>query len=165
MTKAHLSTIALRALTAFLSLAFLGALGFSSSSALAKEPKPLFQNDEMLKIRIEASFKELIRKAANSTAPYPATLILDGNASEQHMIALSARGNSRRGKNFCKFPPLRVEFTEKTPRDYALLQTKTAKAGYPLPSIEFLPAVLLTGIHCLQTIQCHDWPQPQSSHG
>jgi hypothetical protein len=102
-----------------LSLALLAIMGASSVTASAKDPKPLFQTGEMLKIRIEAPFKDLTRKATRSTDPYPATLILEGDASEQHTIALSARGNSRRNKDLCTFPPLRVEFSEK-PEDMSL---------------------------------------------
>lgn len=81
--------------------------------ASAKEPKPLFRDDSVLKIRIEAPFKDLTRKAARSTDPYPATLILEGDAPEQLAFTLSARGKSRRNRNLCAFPPLRVSFDEK----------------------------------------------------
>lgn len=81
--------------------------------AVAKDPKPLFAEDDVLSIRIEASFKELKRTAARSTDPYPATLIVEGAAPERHAIMLSPRGNSRRNRDLCTFPPLRVTFPEK----------------------------------------------------
>ena len=79
----------------------------------AKEPKPLFQNSDMIKIRLEAPLKDLIRKSEQSMDPYPATLIVEGANPEQHAIMLSARGNSRRNRGLCTFPPLRVAFDEK----------------------------------------------------
>lgn len=91
-------------------------LGFAilfTSTARADEPKPLFQNDDVISIRIEGPFKQLLRKAKSSTDPYPATLVVDGANPEQHAIMLSARGNSRRSRGLCTFPPLRVEFSEK----------------------------------------------------
>ncbi|NOX95483.1 MAG: hypothetical protein GXP04_10445 [Alphaproteobacteria bacterium] len=88
-------------------------LSFSFATASAKDPKVLFQSDEMLHIRIEAPFGELTRKAPNSTDPYTATLILNGEIKEQHAITLSARGRSRRDRNLCTFPPLRIAFNEK----------------------------------------------------
>ena len=81
--------------------------------AQAKDPKPLFASDEVIQIRIEAPFRDLIRKAPNSTDPYPALLTLESASGEQHAIMLSARGNSRRDTNLCRFPPLRVAFNEK----------------------------------------------------
>lgn len=82
-------------------------------TAAAKDPKPLFTNDDVLNIRIEAPFKELKRAAARSTEPYPATLIVEGDTPERHAIMLSPRGNSRRTRDLCTFPPLRVTFPEK----------------------------------------------------
>ena len=88
--------------------------------AAAKEPKPLFADDTVIALKIIAPFSDLIRKAPNSTDPYPATLILGGDeAQETHDIMLSARGKSRRDKVNCKFPPLRVEFVQK-PDDASL---------------------------------------------
>ncbi|MEO1241209.1 MAG: hypothetical protein AAFX54_04820 [Pseudomonadota bacterium] len=100
----------------FQTLCFLAGLMIAmtvGAIASAKEPKPLFRDDSVLKLRIEAPFKELTRKAARSTDPYPATLILEGAAPEQLSFTLSARGKSRRNRNLCTFPPLRVSFDEK----------------------------------------------------
>lgn len=83
------------------------------SPALAAKPHPLFAEDGLIKIRIVAPFKDLIRNAEKSTDPYPATLALLGDAPEEHAIALSARGLTRRNADVCKFPPLRVEFNDK----------------------------------------------------
>ena len=98
--------------SAVISTLLLGAV-ILLSTARADEPKPLFQNDDVISIRIEGPFKQLLRKAKNSTNPFPATLIVEGAAPEQHAIMLSARGNSRRSRGLCTFPPLRVEFNEK----------------------------------------------------
>ena len=97
-------------------LTFLLVVG-AISTAAAKDPKPLFANDEVLTIRIEAPFKDLKRKAARSTDPYPAILIVEGPSPEQHAIMLSPRGNSRRTRDLCTFPPLRVTFPEKPAED------------------------------------------------
>lgn len=89
-------------------------IGLLAGSAFAAEdPKPLFADDALIKIRIEAPFSDLIGKASRSTDPYPATLHYESDQPETHNIELSARGKSRRDKQNCKFPPLRVEFTEK----------------------------------------------------
>jgi len=85
----------------------------------AKGAKPLFQDNSVLIIRIEAPFSEIKRKSENSTDPHSATLYLGGDAPERHTIELSARGNSRRDKNICTFAPLRVAFSDK-PADGSL---------------------------------------------
>lgn len=91
----------------------------SAAAMAADDPKPLFAGDAVLTIRLSAPFRELIRTAPDSTDPYPATLSLLGDPGEEHAIELSARGNSRRNKKVCDFPPLRVAFTHK-PDDFSL---------------------------------------------
>ena len=83
------------------------------SAAHAKGVKPLFDDDSIIQIQITAPMRELVKKAPDATDPFPATLTLLGDAVEEHAIALSARGNSRRDPNVCKFPPLRVAFNDK----------------------------------------------------
>ncbi len=90
-----------------------------TSPSFAKDVKPLFQEDSILKIRIEAPFSKITRTSEKSTDVYPAMLHLDGAIPERHAIDLSARGNSRRDKSVCTFPPLRVAFNEK-PGDASL---------------------------------------------
>lgn len=89
------------------------------SAANAKDAKPLFDDDSVIQIQITAPMRELVKNAPDSTDPFPATLTLLGEATEEHAIALSARGNSRRDPSVCKFPPLRVAFDEK-PEDASL---------------------------------------------
>ena len=81
--------------------------------ATAKDPHPLFAGAEKIDLTITAPFGELTRKAARSTDPFEASLDYHGAAPETHSIQLSARGNSRRDKVVCDFPPLRIEFLEK----------------------------------------------------
>ena len=91
------------------------------TAANAENAKPLFADDSVLNIQITAPFRDLIKQAPKSTDPYPAALTLVGDSGEEHMIALSARGNSRRDTIVCKFPPLRIEFNEK-PTDGSLFK-------------------------------------------
>lgn len=91
-------------------------LGFSFIPALAyaKDPKPLFSDDATIKIRLEAPFGIIMAKAERSTDPYSARLtLIDAGAPETHTITLAARGNSRRNKDNCRFPPLRIRFGNK----------------------------------------------------
>ncbi|NNE39973.1 MAG: hypothetical protein HKN14_03525 [Marinicaulis sp.] len=91
----------------------LAAVSAITSTAAAKKAKPLFRADDTIKVTINGPIKQIQRKAPYATDPYDATLILEGDAAEEHAIILSARGKSRRNKNLCTFPPLRVEFKVK----------------------------------------------------
>ncbi len=89
-------------------------IALSWNGALAASgPKPLFASEDILKLRIEAPFDDLVRAAPTSTKPYEAKLILLEPNPEVYSIYLSARGVSRRSPSYCEFPPLRIEFREK----------------------------------------------------
>ena len=83
------------------------------NAALAKQAKPLFSSDDVIKIKLVAPFSDLKRKASRSTEPYDGRLTVVGLSPESHVITLAARGNSRRRPDVCKFPPLRVKFPKK----------------------------------------------------
>ncbi len=89
------------------------AMLFILPNAVAKEPKPLFADDQVIKLKISAPIDKIARKARTSTDPYDATLTLLGEDQEIREILLSARGNSRRRPEVCSFPPLRIEFKQK----------------------------------------------------
>jgi len=84
-----------------------------TAAAHAKGDAPLFADDEPLQIQIVAPFKDLVRTAPKSTDPYAGELRVIGAGPDAHLIELRARGNSRRARNTCQFPPLRVEFQTK----------------------------------------------------
>lgn len=71
---------------------------------------PLFRNSQTITVEISGPLKEIARQAPRSTDPHPATLVANG---ETHQITLAARGVSRRQRESCHFPPLRIKFQEK----------------------------------------------------
>lgn len=77
---------------------------------------PLFADDGVLDLTLTGPIKDIARQAQRSTEARPATL---SAAGETHAIELSARGVSRRKKENCSFPPLRIAFTQK-PGDASL---------------------------------------------
>ena len=83
--------------------------GIPSIAQSPSPPKNLFSQDEILELEISAPFSDLTRKMARSTDPFPAKIhnLTDG---ETLGLELSARGNSRRTRGICQFPPLRVRF-------------------------------------------------------
>jgi hypothetical protein len=88
---------------------------------------PLFASDDILKLRIEAPFDDLIHSAPHATTPYDATITLLTPNPETHSIRLSARGVSRRDPATCYFPPLRIEFKEKPAADSLFKGQKNLK--------------------------------------
>jgi hypothetical protein len=100
------------------SLHFLVAIVALTGPAVAAGETPLFSSSEPVAITISGPVSEIVRKAASSTEPHPATL---SYAGESHAIDLSARGNARRRPEVCKFPPLRVKFAAK-PADGSLFE-------------------------------------------
>jgi len=91
--------------------AFLGAS--IGAPAIAQAPaQPLFASEELLKLRIEAPFDELLRGASVSPKPFDARLTVQGPTPESFAIRVSARGVSRRNPATCEFPPLRIEFVQ-----------------------------------------------------
>lgn len=81
-------------------------------SPIANAADPLFSNESVIKIRIDAPFKKIVKTAKRSTEPFAAQLTLEGTQTETHNITLAARGKSRRTLGICKFPPLRVKFPD-----------------------------------------------------
>ena len=79
------------------------------TSSQAAEPEPLFADDSVIHLEIRGPLSAVARNAA----PTPATLTLKGAAPETHAVQLSPRGITRRRRETCTFPPLRVEFAAK----------------------------------------------------
>lgn len=96
----------------------------ASAPARAGEATALFAAAQPIEITITGPINEIARKAAVSTDLHPATL---SHGAEEHVIELSARGNSRRRPETCKFPPLRVSFSEKPPKDSLFHKQKNLK--------------------------------------
>ena len=92
--------------------------GVAALAALMTPPahaaaKPLFAADDLLNLRIEAPFADLLRAAPRSTAGFDAKLTVLSGTQETLAIKLSPRGISRRNPENCDFPPLRIEFKDK----------------------------------------------------
>ena len=80
-----------------------------AAPAQGAEPRPLFADDAIIRLEIRGPIDALPRAAG----PTPATLTLKAAVPETHAIRLSPRGITRRRRETCPFPPLRVEFDAK----------------------------------------------------
>jgi hypothetical protein len=105
-------------------LAGLFAAFLAAAPASAQEATALFSSLDPIEITIAGPVLEIVQKAATSTVPKPATLKAGDEALS---IELSARGNSRRRPDVCKFPPLRVRFTAPPPEGSLFRKQKSLK--------------------------------------
>ena len=86
------------------------------SGAEAQEiraPDPLFQSDDILDVRIVAPISTLVSERPIDTE-LPGTFQYTNSAGEavELDIKLRTRGNFRRDKDNCRFPPLRLNFVK-----------------------------------------------------
>jgi hypothetical protein len=92
------------------------AIAWLAAAPAAARPR-LFADEAPLKIVITGPVPTLVRNAATSTRPYPATLTVtdDGAPSQTVPIQIAARGHSRR-EEYCSFPPILLRFDKPTVR-------------------------------------------------
>ncbi len=95
-----------------LAAAALGALLVAAPAPAQSAATPLFASDEPIRLTIRGPI-DAIAKNAKSNEARPAALTLVGAAPETHAIRLTPRGLTRRRKETCPFPPLRIEFAAK----------------------------------------------------
>src|SRR4029453_16829498 len=89
----------------------LGLLLAASAAAAAEPAKPLFADDQVIRVTVKAPIGRL---ASSEDRPriVRGTLAI---GSESLPIRLSPRGITRLRKETCQFPPLRVDFTGAPP--------------------------------------------------
>ncbi|MEE8295625.1 MAG: hypothetical protein V3R64_07920 [Sphingomonadales bacterium] len=79
---------------------------------------PLFQEEEVIKITLEAPLKQLIKAARTGRDTFEGSLVLHlSEGPVDLLVKVSPRGNSRRTGGFCRFPPLKIDFNKKQVSD------------------------------------------------
>jgi hypothetical protein len=94
-----------------LAAATFSILSWANAVRAADDPKPLFVSDEVLSLTLAGPLDTISRD--KGAKPVSGVLKVGGAAPETLPVSLSVRGITRRTKEICTFPPLRVEFTEK----------------------------------------------------
>ena len=90
--------------------ALCAAVPGSAHQGAAGEVTPLFADDSIIVVTLTGPVRSIARRAQRSTKPHDARL---DAAGESHAITLAARGKSRRERDKCRFPPLRIAFPDK----------------------------------------------------
>ncbi|MCZ6854602.1 MAG: hypothetical protein O7G86_11850 [Gammaproteobacteria bacterium] len=98
-----------------LSTALLAALIGSLAPSVEAAPDPLFATDTLLEITLNAPLRAIIRDRANAPEDRPGTLGYTGQDGNEIWIdvGVRARGKSRREKDTCRFPPIRINVQKK----------------------------------------------------
>jgi hypothetical protein len=86
-------------------------LAWANPVRAADGPKTLFASDDVLSLTLTGPIDTISRDVA--AKPVSGVLKVGGAAPETLPVTLSVRGITRRRKDICAFPQLRVEFAEK----------------------------------------------------
>ena len=86
-------------------------LASTAGARAATPPAPLFASDAPIPISIRGPVSAIAKSAERSPVPRDGTLSLTGSA-DQLVVRLSPRGITRRRKETCQFPPLRVDIVQ-----------------------------------------------------
>ncbi|MEZ4687051.1 MAG: hypothetical protein R3B47_13585 [Bacteroidia bacterium] len=80
-----------------------------SLHAFSQKIAPLFQDSSVLELELFTDFKELTRDVGDERESHPAKICLKGSR-DTFELKLKVRGNFRRKRHNCNFPPLRLDF-------------------------------------------------------
>jgi len=89
--------------------------GAAPAQAAPARPTRLFSANEPIRVALRGPIRAIVGAAQSSVTPRPARLSLLSPAVEDHAVQLAARGLTRRKREACEFPPLRVQFVGKPP--------------------------------------------------
>jgi hypothetical protein len=105
----------------FRKLLIIGTLLLAAPIALALElgePDPLFQDDAVIGITITAPMKTLLGERPNDTYLRGALSYAEADGRiVEFDIGIRTRGNFRRQRDVCPFPPLRINFKKSETKD------------------------------------------------
>ncbi len=85
-----------------------------ATAQAAPTPAPLFASHEPLAFTLHADFDEF-RSNRDDTIPHAGRLVMQGGAEPGIPLKLWVRGNFRRQKSNCAFPPIRLDFDKDDP--------------------------------------------------
>ena len=140
------------------------ALGTRAAAAPAEPAKPLFATDEVIRLTLRGAIDSLSKGGPDSRATIPAVLSVAGTA-DTLPVQLSLRGITRRKRDICQFPPLRVDVQPDPAGDVFVRRAAQVEAGHALPPGAGLPAICADGICHLPAVQPADSAQHPGAVG
>lgn len=95
----------------------LAAVALMPAAAMAQvSAKPLFASDEPIRLTISGGVDLIAKGGPNSRDGQPGTVAVAGTSAGLPVL-LEPRGITRRQRDVCQFPPLRVTFNQPPPAD------------------------------------------------
>jgi hypothetical protein len=95
----------------------LAALALVPAATFAQVPaKPLFASDEPIRLTISGGVDMIAKGGPDSRDGRPGTVTVTGTSASLPVL-LEPRGITRRQRDVCQFPPLRVTFNQPPPAD------------------------------------------------
>lgn len=85
------------------------------TGAAPRPPRPLFAEEAPLRLALRAAFGALPRARAEPEPSVPGELVVLGPAPETLAVQVAGRGKTRRSRDTCAFPPLRLTFATPPP--------------------------------------------------
>ena len=108
------------------------ATAWSGCGAAGAARSPLFDEESILELRIEAPFQELFegaKKSPDLTVPGALFEAASGRESRAIPVTVSLRGHTSRRESECSFPKLKLEFDKSAAADTLFAGMKSIKIG------------------------------------
>jgi hypothetical protein len=117
----------MNALPAAAALALLGVIAMFPAGVAASTPDPLFADDVPLAVTIRAPFSQLARDRADDPEYVSGKLSFTDHTDAVVTldVRLRPRGKSRRRTDVCRFPPLRLNFPDRSQTKDTLFDKQT----------------------------------------
>ncbi|MEL6843371.1 MAG: hypothetical protein AAFP02_09160, partial [Bacteroidota bacterium] len=92
------------------------SLSWSFLSFAPSENAQLFGTDDILHVTLKSNFKDILNDRGDERDYHKAIISWDDSLGQKGSlpIRVKVRGNFRRNKNNCAFPPIRLNFDEGT---------------------------------------------------
>lgn len=97
------------------------------TGAAARPPRPLFAEEAPLRLALRADIAALPRARAEPEPSVPGELVVLGPVPETLAVRVAGRGKTRRSRDTCSFPPLRLTFATPPPPGSAFAGQRSLK--------------------------------------
>ncbi len=102
-------------------------LGLATLTAWARQPDPLFANNDVMAFTLKAPFRK-INAQRNKDKLYDGSLTFTDQGQEISLpVKLQSRGNYRLERDICRYVPLRIHFQKKSVKDTLFDKQKKLK--------------------------------------
>jgi hypothetical protein len=99
-------------------IAVMFPLAVAANAQDIKDHDPLFGSDDTLDVEVEAPFKMIAKERSDEEeVPGKFRFVTESGTTVEFDVAIRARGNWRRNREICGFPPIRLNFKKSQTKD------------------------------------------------